>query len=143
MTDHQHLGVTVVVRDYQGRVLLGRRKNSYHQGWWGMPGGRLEVGETLIDAARRELLEETGLSAEKLLYVGVVRDGQDGYDFIHFTFVCESYSGELTLREPEKCEGWEWIAPESVPEQTLRAHVAGLALAERHARDVVDLPKME
>ncbi|WP_321335634.1 NUDIX hydrolase [Breoghania sp.] len=48
----------------QGRVLLAQRGNPPFEGWWTFPGGLVEVGESLKDTARRELLEETGLIAE-------------------------------------------------------------------------------
>ncbi|MFA9461049.1 NUDIX hydrolase [Thiohalorhabdus sp. Cl-TMA] len=46
------------------RVLLVKRRNPPQAGHWGFPGGRLEWGETLLEAARRELREETGIVGE-------------------------------------------------------------------------------
>jgi 8-oxo-dGTP diphosphatase len=60
--------VTVVLRDELGRVLLQHRGDV---DTWGLPGGCLEMGETLEACARRELLEETGLTAGALSLVGV------------------------------------------------------------------------
>ncbi len=54
------VGVAVVVRDEQGRVLLGRRNNSY-AGQWCIPCGYVEWDEDVHAAAAREFLEETGL----------------------------------------------------------------------------------
>lgn len=54
------LGVRVLVQDEAGRVLLV--KHTYLEGWW-LPGGGVDRGETLEDAAVRELSEETGLVA--------------------------------------------------------------------------------
>ena len=51
---------SVVLQDERGRVLLQRRTDF---DVWGLPGGILEPGESLLDCARRELLEETGLTA--------------------------------------------------------------------------------
>lgn len=51
--------LAVVARD--GQVLLVRRANPPDQGLWGFPGGRIEVGETLLAAAERELSEETAI----------------------------------------------------------------------------------
>ena len=52
----------VVLRD--GEVLLVRRANPPRQGQWSLPGGTQELGETVFEAARREVLEETGVSVE-------------------------------------------------------------------------------
>lgn len=52
-----------VIRDHQGRVLLSRRRESLHQGGlWEFPGGKLEAGETPVQALERELREELGLA---------------------------------------------------------------------------------
>ncbi len=64
-------GVRALVIDDQGRVLLQHRSDT---GCWGLPGGSVELGETALDALKREVLEETGLtvvSAEPMaLYSG-------------------------------------------------------------------------
>ena len=52
---------TAVFRD--GRVLIARRGAEPGLGLWSLPGGRVEAGETLADAARRELMEEVGVEA--------------------------------------------------------------------------------
>ena len=54
--------IAVVVLD--GKVLLVRRANPPDVGYWGFPGGKIESGETIREAAVRELLEETGLRGE-------------------------------------------------------------------------------
>ena len=52
-----------------GKLLLGKRKNIYGAGTWGLPGGHLEFKEAMKTAASRELMEETGLKAENLEFV--------------------------------------------------------------------------
>ena len=55
------LGVAVLVTDGSNRLLLGRRGKDPNYGKWVVPGGGVEVGETLREAAERELFEETSM----------------------------------------------------------------------------------
>ena len=68
------LAADCVVFDAGGRVLLVRRKFPPFQGQYALPGGFVEIGETVEEAARRELAEETGVKAGRLQLVGVYSD---------------------------------------------------------------------
>jgi 8-oxo-dGTP diphosphatase len=68
------LAADCVVFDAKGRVLLVRRKYPPYKGRYALPGGFVEIGETVEDACRRELAEETGLVAGRLRLVGVYSD---------------------------------------------------------------------
>jgi 8-oxo-dGTP diphosphatase len=65
------LAVDCVVLDRASRVLLIRRRYPPFQGWLALPGGFVEIGETVEAACRRELLEETGIKVGSLRLVGV------------------------------------------------------------------------
>jgi 8-oxo-dGTP diphosphatase len=68
------LTVDCVVVDRQDRVLLIRRGHEPYKGGFALPGGFVDIGETTETAARRELLEETGVKAGKLTLLGVYSD---------------------------------------------------------------------
>ncbi len=63
-----------VIYDNERRVLLIRRKNEPFKGAYALPGGFVDVGETMEAACRREVLEETGLAVDELQLVGVYSD---------------------------------------------------------------------
>jgi 8-oxo-dGTP diphosphatase len=67
-----------VIRDNRRRILLIRRKNEPFKGAYALPGGFVEIGETVEAACRREVREEAGLAVGELQLVGVYSDpGRD------------------------------------------------------------------
>lgn len=71
-------GVTVIVKNDKNHILLQKRTDSLD---WGTIGGALELGETLEEAARRELFEEAGLRAQKLNFVTVLSGSEFYYTY--------------------------------------------------------------
>jgi 8-oxo-dGTP diphosphatase len=74
MPNTPYLTVDCVVWDNEGRVLLIRRKNEPFMGAHALPGGFVDIGETVEGACRREVLEETGLTVGPLRLLGVYSD---------------------------------------------------------------------
>lgn len=74
------VGVSVLIQDEAGRVLLQQRGDD---GLWGTPGGSLEPSEDFLTAARRELLEETGLDCSNLALLGLEEGLVSGPEFYH------------------------------------------------------------
>lgn len=136
----QPIGVCLIVLNKeQNKVLLGKRINSFGAGSYGLPGGRVELNESLADCGKRELFEETGLITTSLDYVGVVRELQGDYHFTHFVFSCKKYTGKLQTMEPEKSEKWQWFNLDKLPAPILGGHQAGLALLLNPKERIKDL----
>jgi len=86
----------VVIRD--GRVLLVRRGSEPLKGEWSIPGGTLELGETIAEGVARELREETGLQVRVLDLIEVFErifpgKGRPQYHFVILDYLCEAADG--------------------------------------------------
>lgn len=101
------------------RVLLVKRAHPPIQGQWSIPGGVLEVGELVREAAVREAQEETGLIVEPSELLGVfdriLRDGEKRvqYHYVLIDFLCRRVGGELRADSDaaEVC----WFTREELP----------------------------
>jgi len=97
--EHPIVGVGGVVIS-KGRVLLIRRGNPPLEGEWSIPGGTLEVGETMPEAVKRELAEETGLVVrvgeiiEVLERIFLDPEGRTKYHYVILDYLCEVTSGD-------------------------------------------------
>ena len=83
------IGVGAVVFDSRGRVLLIRRGQPPARGWWSLPGGRQEAGETLRGCCAREVLEETGLDIEPGPIVALAERRIEGFHYVIVDFLAE------------------------------------------------------
>jgi 8-oxo-dGTP diphosphatase len=114
----------MVIRD--GQILLGRRIGFHGAGTYGWPGGGLEFGESLEEAAAREVRQESGLTVAgvELICVSNIRE----YDrhYIDFEFLVEA-TGEPKVLEPDRCESWEWFSLDSLPSPLFRPVEIGLS----------------
>ena len=98
--DRPYVGVGAVIVQ-GGQVLIVKRKYEPLAGQWSLPGGGVEVGETLEAAVAREMLEETGLEVEVgpviEVFDRITRDeqGQVRYHFVLVDYLCWPTGGEL------------------------------------------------
>ena len=123
----------------EDQVLLLRRFNTgYADGQYSVPAGHLDGGETVIAAAAREGLEETGLQLEPadIAFSSVVhrRDGDERVDF--FVHV-QRWNGEPDNTEPDKCDELRWACVDDLPDnvipyvkQSIQNHRAGIKFYE-------------
>ena len=86
--------VGAVVHDGQGRLLLVRRGHAPSAGLWSVPGGRVEAGESEVEAVVRELAEETGLQVRPDRVLGRVRIDGDGVVFTVTDWACTALDPE-------------------------------------------------
>ena len=109
------LGVSVLVRE-GGRVLLVKRARSPLQGYWSLPGGHVEGGERLAEAAAREVREETGVVVADLRQIDVAeiieRDEAGGvaHHFVLVVFAGHRASGTPVAGD-DAAEA-RWVGPE-------------------------------
>jgi 8-oxo-dGTP diphosphatase len=122
--DRPIVGVGAVIV-HQGRVLLVRRGSPPLQGEWSLPGGVVELGETLRAAAEREAREETGLivkAGEVLEVLDRIIPGQGGapeYHYVLIDFLCSVVEGRL--RAGGDAADVRWASPEELAEFRLES----------------------
>lgn len=106
----------IIIKD--GKVLLGKRKNAHGSGTWQFPGGHLEFNETIENCAQREVLEETGIKIKNIRLGPYTNDifEQEQKHYITLFVMAEYDSGELALKEPQKCEKWGWFEWTRLPQ---------------------------
>lgn len=94
-------------------VLLGYRQNVQAENeLWGFPSGKIELGETPLEAAIREAKEEVGVIVQGLneLFVLIDHNGKE-----HHFFLCTEWSGKLVNAEPELCREISWFPLSELP----------------------------
>jgi 8-oxo-dGTP diphosphatase len=111
-----------------GRIVLIKRAKPPLLGEWSIPGGMLELGETVRQGVQREALEETGLVVQPTELLGVFdrivpdADGEFSYHYVLVDFLCQVISGELCAGH-DACDA-NWFTPEQVRALPLAADTA-------------------
>ncbi len=103
-------------------VLLGRRKNCYGDGTWGLPGGHLEYGESIIECAKREIKEEIGIEVAELKLISVIDNIDERGHYLHVSFLLEQFSGEIRCMEPYFCSEWKFFDISNLPQDLFKPH---------------------
>ncbi|MGH7312739.1 MAG: NUDIX domain-containing protein [Candidatus Rokuibacteriota bacterium] len=118
--------VSAVIFDRRGHLLLQQRSDG---GQWGLPGGSVEIGESVTDAVRREVREETGLDVAVRRVVGVYSDPRlqvvrypDGtvWHYVNVCFECSVRGGALCTSE--ETLALRYVPPRRLPATLLPNH---------------------
>lgn len=112
--DHVVTSVVAVIINDAGEVLLTRRNIPPFEGDWVMPGGKIDLGEQIVRALKREVMEEVGLKVEVKNLLDVfehVTPGEDHYHFVILYYRCYPLSNVIIYNESEVSEA-RWVPSE-------------------------------
>jgi 8-oxo-dGTP diphosphatase len=130
MVDRHLVDVHVMLVD-GGRVLLSRRRdrNPLFDGLWHLPSGKLDAGESVLDAAVREADEEVGVLIDPadLRHVHTIHvNGSGPEPRLGLFFEARRWAGVPVNREPDKCAGVAWFSLGDLPRRIIDYPAAGI-----------------
>lgn len=118
--EHRQLTVVVALIERDGLILLTRRNDPEHPQWhhrWEFPGGKIDAGESPLEALQREVMEETRLSVHSIRLLGVHTQHWKTSTGIQQTFVllhhCQAGAGDVVL-DPNENDLFVWEDSASV-----------------------------
>ena len=113
------VAVTAAVRNARGELLLIERTDN---GLWALPGGAQDIGESVVQAARREVREETGIEVEITGLSGIYSDPRhviaydDGEVRQEFSLCFHAKPVSEELRSSSETRQARWVSPDSLPD---------------------------
>ncbi|MGW7292854.1 NUDIX hydrolase [Streptomyces xiamenensis] len=130
MQPHTVIDVMIIL-ERGDRILLAERANTgYADGLLNLPSGKVDPGESVIEAAVREAREEVGIdvapSALRTVHV-THHCNPEGQARIGWFFATSHWQGEPVNSEPEKCAGIAWHRPNELPDNTVPYNAHGIA----------------
>ena len=126
------LGVSTLVRD-GARVLLVRRGHAPFAGTWSLPGGHVEGGERLADAAAREVHEETGLAATGLRRIDIAEVITGEFHYVLVVFAGDARGNPVAASDASEAR---WVEADDIAGLPMNEDTRALIL--RHLRAGAD-----
>lgn len=111
------VGVAVLVKNDEGKVLLLKRKNVLGNRCWSTPGGHLEKNESIIHCAMRECQEEIGIYIEKFKFLGITNDIHKGEGKHYISIWMEAIIDKTSsiISEEREVDEFKWFRVEDFP----------------------------
>jgi len=118
----------------EGRMLLVKRSKEPNKGKWSIPGGRLELGETIEEAVKREVFEECGVQIDIVRVLEVMDnimrddDGRISYHFVLIDMLANYLSGEPEAKsDADECR---WVTPAELTELDMNPRLRAVIMRE-------------
>ena len=116
------VGVGVMILK-DNKVLLGKRHEDPEKassllngaGTWTMPGGKLEFGESFEEGAKRETMEETGITLKNVDVICINNDMVETAHFVTIGLFSDDFEGEPQVMEPDEITEWRWFDLKNLP----------------------------
>jgi 8-oxo-dGTP diphosphatase len=123
------ISVRAILEDPQGRWLLIRRSNECRSfaGYWELPGGKMDRGESIDSALRREVREETGLLVEPRAVAGMTERDRENLHVVAIYFTTRLVGGKIALSSEH--DEFRWVSVQEMQKMTLDLQL------EQFARD--------
>ncbi len=115
---------SLLILEKEGKILLQRRFNTgFADGQYTCPSGKVEDNETFIEAMIRETFEEVGIRILKKNLKSVhishrIKEDKSAIWIDHF-FLCHKWSGEIEIKEPNKCDDLRWFDLNKLPKNII------------------------
>lgn len=119
----------LIITNQEGKILLLKRSGTgWMDGHWGLPGGKVDHGESIKQAAIREAKEEVGIDITKqdLQLALLGHNLSDGNYWMHAIFIVNKYEGTITNAEPHMHSELGWFDIGMLPEPTIATTVGYL-----------------
>jgi 8-oxo-dGTP diphosphatase len=117
---YPRVGVTTFVIK-NGKFLMCLRSGAHGADTWGLPGGKLDLGESLEDCSLREIDEEVGVKVQNVQFLAITNDIFESEQLHYITIFMKAdwASGKPQVLEPEKCKEWRWFSYNKMPENLM------------------------
>ena len=118
-----------ILNDKKQILLMKRNSNCRNKvGYWGVPGGSINLFEKVEDGLKREIKEEVGIDIEIITLISFTDDIilDENQHWVSPQFLCKIIAGEIQNLEPHKCDDIQWFDLDKLPEKLMNTTKEGI-----------------